>query len=381
MILNPGLEVDGPDGTPQSWHKGGWGTNTATLTYPAEGRNGTDGVSVMLADYVDGDAKWYFDDVAVTAGEQYQYSDFYRSTGQHAIVIQYRLNDNTFQYVQIAVLPASVEWKKFVGTFTVPANVVSLTVFHLLQSNGTLITDDHFLGLFSGSPDSFDQGYVSLTFDDGWGSHYTTAKPILDAAGMKGSFFIVTDEATNADPNNINDEFAYMDYARILELQNAGHEVSAHTRTHTSLITLPVVQANEEILGSKNALTSQGLAPVDTFVYPYGEYNASVIQMVKNAGFIGARSVESGYNTQSTDRYVLKVQNILNTTSVAQIQDWIDTAKANKVWLVLVFHRIVPNPDQYDAMPQTLQGTVNYLQQQGVSVIPMREGVLKIPTN
>ena len=38
----------------------------------------------------------------------------------------------------------------------------------------------------------FDQGFVSLTFDDGLLNQYQNALPILDAAGMKGSFYIIT---------------------------------------------------------------------------------------------------------------------------------------------------------------------------------------------
>ena len=38
----------------------------------------------------------------------------------------------------------------------------------------------------------FDQGFVSLTFDDGLLNQYQNAMPILDAAGLKGSFYIIT---------------------------------------------------------------------------------------------------------------------------------------------------------------------------------------------
>src|SRR6185312_14497052 len=37
-----------------------------------------------------------------------------------------------------------------------------------------------------------------LTFDDGWQSQYDNALPILQAASMKGSFYIITDGMKNA---------------------------------------------------------------------------------------------------------------------------------------------------------------------------------------
>lgn len=154
----------------------------------------------------DGDAKWYFADVAVVSGMTYTFSDQYKSTAASTLTARYTNADGAFSYVDIVSnLPASDTWITASQTITVPANAVKLTIFHLINSVGTLTIDNAALRLSStgssGGPldaNAFPTGFVSLTFDDGWGSQYDSAFPMLNAAGIKGSFYIITNEMKNA---------------------------------------------------------------------------------------------------------------------------------------------------------------------------------------
>ncbi len=53
---------------------------------------------------------------------------------------------------------------------------------------------------------------VTLTFDDGFLSQYTNARPILDAANFKAGFYIITTEPQSGDSD-------YMTWAQIYESQ------------------------------------------------------------------------------------------------------------------------------------------------------------------
>ena len=46
--------------------------------------------------------------------------------------------------------------------------------------------------------------YVILTFDDGYKSQYTIAKPILDKYGFKGTFYVVCNYAQKIDTDRMN---------------------------------------------------------------------------------------------------------------------------------------------------------------------------------
>ena len=121
-----------------------------------------------------------------------------------------------------------------------------------------------------------------------------------------------------------------------------------------------------EITNSKIELAGFGATPDNSLAYPFGSYNAAVEQQVKTGGFLAARTIDEGFNTQATNPYALVVQDLDETTPVSTVEAWINTAVANKVWLILVFHQIdsLANAnDIYDVTPQTLQSIVTYLGQ------------------
>lgn len=379
------MEIDGGNGNPAQWHRGGYGNNNAQLSYPVDGFSGK-GAEIFISQYGDGDAKWYVDDVPVIPGEQYALSDRYKSTTTSYVTVRYAFGDGTFSYVDVGSPVASSSWQQFSTNIVPPAGAVSLTVFHLLQAAGTLTVDSFNLHKTGSGPqsDAFTQGYVTLSFDDGWSSHYRNVFPILQDAGIKGSFYVVTDEARLADDQEINDPNAYLTFAKLLEMHNAGHEVTAHTRTHASLIGLTQQQAMNEVQGSRNDLLDRGFTPVDTFAYPYGDFNASAIQTVQNSGFIGARGVNGGYNTKAANKYALEVQNVFDATTAAEMQGWIDHAVQTKTWLIMVFHQVdtlPPHPgvEEYSTTSARLQTVANYLKNNNIPVVTTHQGVQMLP--
>lgn len=130
-------------------------------------------------------------------------------------------------------------------------------------------------------------------------------------------------------------------------MYQAGHEISAHSRTHPFLTMLDPVQAAYEISGSRQDLVSAGFVPSDAFVYPYGDYNDAVVQHAKDAGFLGARSVDQGYNTKATNKYGLMIQEVSSGTTAATWKSWADKAMSDHTWLILMFHQIDHQKDEF----------------------------------
>jgi glucose/arabinose dehydrogenase len=139
LILNPSFE----DGTasPLSWVQDFWGTNTRIFTFPIAGTDGAKAAKVEITDFSDGDAKWAFEHVAVTPGATYIFSDKYQSNVATSVIVEYKLANGTYQYQELATAPASATWANYQSPLTVPANVQTMTVFHLLSSVGFLSTD------------------------------------------------------------------------------------------------------------------------------------------------------------------------------------------------------------------------------------------------
>lgn len=142
IILNPSLETPGVVQNAQKWNRGGYGTNTRTLTYPVPGYNSASAQKVAITKYTNGDAKWFFNYVSVTPGQTYQFTDYSFSNIQSVITVQYQMTDGTFTYKDVATVNPSATFQPTTVQFTVPKNVASLTIFHLINKVGELTTDE-----------------------------------------------------------------------------------------------------------------------------------------------------------------------------------------------------------------------------------------------
>jgi hypothetical protein len=146
LIYNPSMEE--ANGTkPNKWLATNWGTNTSTFTYHTNGFDGSKSVGLTITSYTSGDAKWYFEDVLVTPGKQYTFSEYYKSNVVSNLTIRWTKTDGTKSYQWLADPAVSSNWTLSTSNFTVPAGVKSMTIFHLLKRNGTLQVDNYKLSL------------------------------------------------------------------------------------------------------------------------------------------------------------------------------------------------------------------------------------------
>ena len=206
---------------------------------------------------------------------------------------------------------------------------------------------------------------VSITFDDGLASAYTNAIPVLDAAGMKSTLYVIT--------GKLGDD-GFITQADLLSLQARGHEIGAHTRTHRDLRKVSPDQLDSEIAGSLADLRAMGV-PAETFAYPFGGHNSHVMQLVQEAGFIGARGTQEGFAIPTDERYRLRCLMMVNTTTEAHVKEWIDTAIREDKWLVLLFHHVQHNSTyRYSVTPDLVEHIVDYLSEKRVPVVTMAEG-------
>ena len=115
-----------------------------------------------------------------------------------------------------------------------------------------------------------------------------------------------------------------------------------------------------------------------SLAYPLGAYNNNIKQLVQNAGHIAGRSSDGGYNDKLTDHYALRRQPMVNTTTFNQVKNYIDTARADKTWVILLFHEIDNSGHQYSVTPALFQQIVNYLDQINITPITVKEGITKM---
>lgn len=108
-------------------------------------------------------------------------------------------------------------------------------------------------------------GALSLTFDDGLASHWTTAAPLMTARGLRGTFFVITD---------------LVDWEGARSAALSGHEIASHSTTNAKLVTADnppvlVADAAAKLEQSRAAIEleiGEVIAGyrVQSFAYPYG---------------------------------------------------------------------------------------------------------------
>ncbi len=318
LVQNSELETVGTEvENPANWSRGGWGNNNRTYTYPVTGASGN-GIEVSIANYVDGDAKWYFEPVVVTSGMQYVISDKYNSTINSDVLASYTLDDGSTSYELLETLPATGgNWQTFSKTVTIPNNATKITLFHLISGNG------------------------SLTIDD---------------VSIKGKQL-------------------YANTSQIQALQADGNEIGVHTKSHPMLTNLSLSEKTDEVAGARQVLLDNGINPVTGIAYPFGDYDASVKQAVSNAGLTLGRSVDRGFNDSTADPLALKIQQVDRNTSLTEMQSWIDHAATTKTWLILMFHQIGNDTtDELGVTRSDFESLVNYSVNANVDNITVAQG-------
>lgn len=147
-----------------------------------------------------------------------------------------------------------------------------------------------------------------ITFDDGYQSVHRQAFPILQCYGFSATVFLTVGESgKRLDLDSLPSLFnrSMLTWAEIREMQRCGIEFGAHTLTHPDLTRLPVNRIQVEIVESKAIIENALGAPVPCFAYPYGRYNSSTREIVRQH-FRCACSDKLGLAHRSSDLFAIE---------------------------------------------------------------------------
>jgi peptidoglycan/xylan/chitin deacetylase (PgdA/CDA1 family) len=198
---------------------------------------------------------------------------------------------------------------------------------------------------------------VCLSFDDGYRDNYELAAPILEEAGLCGTFFITAGNVEDRTPlwydraihlhetlganatgaRSLSEwleslkrlgpgerderlrglsssagtvsadlDCQLMTLSQAAELAQRGHEIGSHTLTHPILPRLDDEQLVREIQGSRAKLEAAVGRNIAGFCYPNGDHDDRVVEATREAGYAYACSTESGRNGPAQDRFRLR---------------------------------------------------------------------------
>ena len=204
---------------------------------------------------------------------------------------------------------------------------------------------------------------ITLTFDDGYDSHYESALPLLEAYGFHATFYITS---------SLLGEPGYLTPAQLIDLFERGHEIASHGVTHRDLRGLSLHQVAEELLGSQRTLEAFLHTPVTSFAPPFGIANPLVFHFLKSH-YASNRTIRPGLNCEEQcNRWLILSHVVFHTTLLAQVEQWLDQAISEEKWLVLVYHRISDSTGIVDVSAAVLESHLQAIQRRNIAVKPMR---------
>jgi peptidoglycan-N-acetylglucosamine deacetylase len=124
------------------------------------------------------------------------------------------------------------------------------------------------------------RAFVTISVDDGHPTDLKTAE-LLEKYGLKATFYVPAR----------NSEREVMPNDQLRQISES-FELGGHTVNHVPLPRLAETTARAEIADCKHWLEDITAKPVVSFCYPKGKFNRAVANLVKEAGFLGARTCQ-----------------------------------------------------------------------------------------
>jgi peptidoglycan/xylan/chitin deacetylase (PgdA/CDA1 family) len=189
---------------------------------------------------------------------------------------------------------------------------------------------------------------LTFSFDDVPASAARAGAAILDAAGLKGTFYIC---AGLEDGDGPMGRYGSADDAR--RLAEAGHEVACHTYSHLDCGQADAPTITTDVNRNAAALADRGISELRSFAYPYGDVSFAAKQALGRR-FSTLRTVQAGLVQSGSDANQLNAVGIEGEAGEAVAEAWMDRAIASKAWLILYTHDVADPASAWGCTPDAL---------------------------
>lgn len=229
-------------------------------------------------------------------------------------------------------------------------------------------------------PKLFQEPLVSVTFDDGYETTYTKAMPLLQKYGIHTTQYVLS--------GTENDQL-YVSWAQVKRMQEAGHEIACHTVNHPDLTTLDDEDLNYQLKTCKEIMGAHA-GPVANFASPYGAENQHTLGVIGKY-FTSQRNTNGDPTNGVTDADVNVAANfnrmdiigvtVRNDTTVEQLRQLVDYAKAHNGWVVLTYHQADDANSKYSVSDQDFERQFAYLSGTDVRIVTVQQALASLGTN
>ncbi|HEX3882477.1 MAG TPA: polysaccharide deacetylase family protein [Stellaceae bacterium] len=198
-------------------------------------------------------------------------------------------------------------------------------------------------------------GVVSFTFDDFPKSALDTGGRILEAHGVRGTYYTAIGLAETY--GNLGRMF---DRGDVDAAHRGGHEIACHTFHHLDCgrnqtrALLPDIDENAAAISE----LTHGYTPTN-FAFPFGGISLSSKSALSRR-FESCRGIGFGINAGISDFADLRANRVRECADDQSYRRLVDEARTSDGWLIFYTHDVVESPSPYGCTPKQLDQVVAY---------------------
>jgi peptidoglycan/xylan/chitin deacetylase (PgdA/CDA1 family) len=211
---------------------------------------------------------------------------------------------------------------------------------------------------------------VSFTFDDAPESAASEGAPILEALGIRGTYYLCGGLLGGQ-----GDLTPLLDRRQAEALARAGHEIGCHTYAHSDVRYIDWPSLESDLRKDAETLSEISGGVPRNFAYPFGGISFGK-KLRLQSRFETCRGIYPGINAGRIDTGLLKAVPLYSSTLDEEgVRRWIDEAVTTSGWLIFFTHDVSERPTPYGVTPDLLRVAAAAAVEAGCACIPVAEAV------
>lgn len=305
--------------------------------------------------------------VSVAPNTAYVYDDQYLATVDNQLEIEeFNAKQESLGRQFLNRYPASTVNNQYAAHFVTGPQTSVVVIRRYVDQSGKLTIEQQRLRQTPLA--GFNEGIVSIVFDDSQAGAYKNAVPVMREQGFTGTFYTVAENV---------DQPGYMTRESLLDLYETGNEIGSNTLTHRDLLGLSSEEKDKEISRSREALVAMGLGNVEQFAAPFGKNDAETRSLARRY-YRSQRNLEDQVPNYpyNFDPFSIKAFVVDAKTDPARITSLVEQTKKNGGWLVLVYHDVAtPDDWAYRIAPESFTSHMQSIRTSGIKVLTMTDAL------
>lgn len=198
---------------------------------------------------------------------------------------------------------------------------------------------------------------VVFMFDDGWGSVYTDAYPLLERYGYRGSVAVI--------PAMVR-EREYMSYAQLSDLYMEGWDILNHSYSHKEGMYFRCDEMLSEFMRAREWLDHHFFTKgMNMAIIPLGECNPYLIPLLIKKGFLNIRTSDNILllSRNKATYFNVKTIHLRTDISIESVQAELMACSGGDATVLFNLHKIDGANDstQMSFSPQKLEALIEFL--------------------